>query len=488
MNSVLEREKNALLDVYRAGVGAVEPGRLVREAVYRSGDDLICEDRKYRLQQNLVIVGAGKAVEAMLLSLLPLVEDHLIRAELSIPKDSLVYESISRDPRVHLHRGAAGNMPDELAEEAASRILILASSLTERHLMLVLLSGGGSALLSAPRSPLTIPLKRQLTQRLFNAGANITDVNTVRGAVSRSKQGRLARQALPATILTLVLSDVIDNPLDVIAGGPTWIPRASPKELAAKARQVLATYNVHCTATEQALDALENEPMVPPIAEDRIQHVVIGGLGDALRGAEIKARRFWPDSITLSTRVHGDADDTACALADLCSHLLLNTPIHPSLQHQLESSGVCPSQLQRVIDSRLLSRPLCLLLGGECSVKVRGVGGRGGRCQQMSLSAAARLHSLRCADGHVLLLFCGTDGADGPTDAAGALCHEGTAWAAHSQGVSVEQYLNENDSYGFFSRVDGGRWLVKTGPTGTNVMDLMLLLILPEGVNVPGPQ
>jgi hydroxypyruvate reductase len=331
---------------------------------------------------------------------------------------------------------------------AATRIRKLVSGARAIDHVLLLLSGGGSALLTLPAPGLDLDDVRQLTELLLLSGASIQELNAVRKHVETLKGGRLAALAAPARLTALILSDVVGDPLDAIASGP-----ASPDPTTfADAVHVLRSRGVwgkvpdavraHLVRGEQGDEAETPKPGDPAFSQVRLRIVGNAALA-ALRAAE-EAGRLGYDAHVDSTVVTGEARHVGERLAARASAL----PV----------SG----------------RATCAVSAGETTVTVRG-NGRGGRNQELALAAARHL------DGHadVLVLSAGTDGLDGPTDAAGALATGTTAARAREQGLDLDAHLERNDSYAFFDALGD---LVRTGPTGTNVMDLMLVMTAGESV------
>lgn len=436
-------------------------------------------------------------------------------------------------PQVDVCEGAADNLPDAAAELTASRIAQLASPLSSADLLLVLLSGGGSALLPAPRPPLTLRAKSELTRALAARGASIQELNTVRRAVSRLKGGGLACLAAPAHTLALVLSDVIGDPLELIASGPTVIDGSQSAPAEPGFSQSEATER---DSGQPGAEAATREQTVPPGGESGHQppvshptdsasavlskfglletplvketlaaaaaehsaqrsfvpaHTVLVGSNRIALETMLEDARADHRAVLVSTRVSGDCDRVAKVLADLSCWLVskpaAELPSHLSPE-VLRELGIPAESLRRhrifsdersQPESQADRRPLCLLFGGETTVTLRGRG-RGGRNQQMALAFAVELEKVAARLGSgcgVELLCCGTDGADGPTDAAGAVVDQDTARAARAQGLDPAAYLADNDSYGFFARFSGGSHHIRIGQTGTNVMDVMALVI-----------
>jgi glycerate 2-kinase len=331
-------------------------------------------------------------------------------------------------------------IPDVPGIRAAHRVREILRELNARDLLLVTVSGGASALLSAPADPVTLAAKQKSTNLLLRAGADIFQLNAVRKHLSFLKGGRLAALAYPATVVTLLLSDVIGDPLDVIGSGPT----APDPTTFIDAIHVLEKCNIVARTPKTVLDLLrkgacgeiaETPKPGDPIFKN-VYNIVAGSNALALAAAARQARSLGYRTRVLSNAVSGEARDVA----------------GPQIE----------------ILRKIARRPACLLAGGETTVTVKGKG-KGGRNQELALAAAIALDGF----SDVLALCAGTDGADGPTDAAGAIATGDSVARASRLGLDPLDFLRNNDSYTFFSALGD---LVKTGPTGTNVMDIEILL------------
>jgi glycerate-2-kinase len=343
-------------------------------------------------------------------------------------------------------REAGHPLPDARSEAAAREVLELARGMRERDVLLVLLSGGTSALTACPAPGLDRDVLADTTRALLASGADISETNCVRKHLSDLSGGRLAAVAGCARIEVLVVSDVPGDALDVIGSGPC---AADPTSFG-DALDVIERRGIRAVVPGAALEHLERgargelaETPAPgdPIFE-RVRHTIVARNADARSAAARAARERGRRALVLGEVLRGEARVAGRRLAALA----------------------------RSIESR---EPICLIAGGETTVTLRG-DGRGGRNQELALAAAIELASVEraSADG-IALLALGTDGSDGPTDAAGAFADAGTLERGARAGADALAALAANDAYGFFSQ-EGG--LVRTGPTGTNVMDLALVL------------
>jgi glycerate 2-kinase len=436
--------------IFESALRAAGAGNAVERALEieqtRKGDFLHVAGRRiFALErfQRIFVVAAGKTAAPMAAAI------ERILAGRGITGVAVVkHGHATPRPASIAVREAGHPIPDQQGVSAAREIEDLLRIANARDLVIVLISGGASALLPAPAPPLTLRDKQRTTDLLLRAGADIFALNIVRKHLSSLKGGRLAALAYPATVVTLMLSDVIGDPVSVIGSGPT----APDESTFGDALRILAEYGLTAKVPRVVLDHLERgaRGLIPetPKPDDplfaNVQNVVIGSNRQALLAAAKAAKRLGYRPILLSSTMRGEARAVAGAHAEIVREIL--TSGHPALP------------------------PVCLLSGGETTVTVRG-DGRGGRNQEFALAAAIQLRGL----ARWLLLSAGTDGTDGPTDAAGAIASGNTVDRAERAGLVAAERLEANDSYTVFQSIEE---LVKTGPTGTNVMDVNLFLVV----------
>ncbi len=445
------------LAIFQAGVNAADSHRLVREAVRVDGQWLIVGEEELPLADigRIVVVGAGKAGAGMAAGLEEalgpaVLKDKQVTGWLNVPADC-----VRELAAIHLHaaRPAGVNEPTAAGVAGAQRISELVRSLGPRDLCLCLISGGGSALLPLPVEGISLADKQALTKLLASRGANIRELNTVRKQLSQIKGGGLARACRAGRLISLIISDVLGDPLDVIASGPTVPDSATPAEALA----VLARFDPKRELPAAVYGYLERAAGKSS-AECRVQsaesrNFVIGNNALAVDAAGIEAeRRGYSHAMTAATQLEGEAADLGRQHADLAGQM------------------------------RRDQGPDALITGGEPVVTLAppDIRGRGGRNQQLVLAALVRLlESSRAtiennpADG-LVILSGGTDGEDGPTDAAGAILDAGVIARMRELGLDPQSFLARNDAYSFFEQVGG---LIKTGPTHTNVCDLRVVLV-----------
>jgi len=387
----------------------------------------------------VVVLGCGKAAGAMARAVEAALAPR-IAAGLVVVKDGY------RAPTRVVEVAEAGHpVPDARGVRAAARLLELARAAGPDDLVLVLVSGGGSALAVAPAPPVTLEDKQAVTRLLLAAGATIDELNAVRKHLSLLKGGQLARAAAPAPVLALILSDVVGDRVDVVASGPT----APDPTTFADALAVLERRGVR--------------PRVPPTVLARLEAGAAGAIPETPKPGDPLFDRVLNLVVGDNALVLAAAADAARALG-YAPHVLTRT-----------LTGEARAVARRLVaEARALAGPACLLAGGETTVTVRGAG-RGGRCQEFALAAALEL----APDDALVVLAAGTDGTDGPTDAAGALVDAGTVARGRAAGQDARRALEDNDAYTFL-RAAGD--LLETGPTNTNLLDIYLLLQPGRGV------
>jgi glycerate 2-kinase len=435
----LRRDATAIL---QAALASVEPYVATRRALRLHKGHLTVAGRAYRLRPGarVIAIGAGKAGAPMAQAVEDVLGDRLAGGTIVVKTG---YTAPLR--RIAL-REAGHPVPDAAGAAGARELLSAAAGLRSSDLVLCLISGGGSALLPAPQPGVTLDDLVRTTSLLLHSGATIEEINTVRKHLSRVAGGRLAAAAAPARVVTLVVSDIVGNPLEAIASGPTV---ADPTTYA-DALRILDARGLAERVPAAALDALRRGaagalPETPKPGDPvfRRGHVtVVADNGTAARAAARKARRLGYHTLLLSTYMEGEAREVGRVLAGVA--------------RQLAGSG------------EPVRRPACIVAGGETTVTVTGTG-RGGRNQEVALGAAL---GLRGVPGALVASFA-SDGTDGPTDAAGAVADGTTLARAEALGLLAAQHLRDNDAYPFFDALGD---LIRTGPTNTNVTDLMLIL------------
>jgi len=441
--------------ILAAALSAVDPAAAVQRHLQRDGDMLRAGAQTYDLRdyERIFVVGTGKAGAPMARAAAELLGDRLTSGvvvvkgyapTLQIADRRLQIEEPNLQSTIcNLQLVEAGHpIPDERGVAGARQIAQLLEQATERDLVIALISGGGSALLTLPAAGIALAELQSLTNILLRCGANINEINTLRKHLDQVKGGGLARLAHPASVITLMLSDVVGNPLDVIGSGPT-VPDTSSF---ADAYAVLERYNVVADAPAPIVERLRRG-MAGQIAETlkpgdprfaRVHNLLVGSNLQAAEAALATARAAGFHTLLLTTYLQAEAREAGRMLA--------------AIARELADSG------------QPLPRPACIIAGGETTVTLRG-SGRGGRNQELALAAVADLAGLP----DVALVALATDGGDGPTDAAGAIVTGTTLERARARGLDPAAHLARNDAYPFFDALGD---LLKPGPTETNVNDL----------------
>lgn len=490
--SVLRRDVRRLLE---HGIEQVLPNALVSKAVLREGDSLRVGGQLVELQHNTYLVGFGKAVGGMARVMQRLLGDHLVRGIVNVPQGTRHIAAATNRPemlpepggRIEVHEGAKDNVPDDRALAGATAIVSLMHQLKDTDLLIVLISGGGSALLPYPVPPLKLKEKMEAVKLLQSQGARIAEVNAVRKRLSVVKGGGLLRQTT-ARIVSLILSDVVDDPLTSIASGPTV---ANHDDVGLPLR-VLDKYQVRSKVKPAVIAVLEQAIVHPTPPTTQAFNVIIGNNKVASRAVCLSARQMGYQSYLLTTSLVGEARQVGRALAQLAFYMCHDkgsgqagvqhepvTEIAQDLQVRYRDLEQLRESAERAFE---LGRPICVVAAGETTVHVRGPG-KGGRCQELCLGAALELDRLFCQPppqhqrAELCLLAAGTDGQDGPNDAAGAMVHINTVREARAQGLKPEEDLARNDSHHFFRTLSGGADHIITGLTGTNVMDIAIMLL-----------
>ncbi|MFH1036342.1 MAG: glycerate kinase [Pseudomonadota bacterium] len=431
-------------DILGACLQAVDPHEAVRQALVLEGQILTVAGQTYDLgrYRRIIAVGAGKAGAPMSQALEEVLGERLVAGRV------VVKEGHGGPTRVIELLEASHPVPDQRGLAAGQALAELLSPADEQTLVFCLLSGGGSALLVAPAPGLTLADKQETTRLLLASGADIGEVNAVRKHLSQLKGGGLARLAAPATMITLIVSDVVGDPLDVIASGPTVADTSTWANVRAVLRRYDLLHQVPPVVRQRLEQGLTGQVAeTPKPGQDflgRVQNLVVAGNRQALLAGLARARQLGFQSLLLSSSLVGEARVLGGALA--------------SLAREIRASG------------HPLAPPCCLIAGGESTVTLGQHPGQGGRNQELALAAALGLQGLP----GVLFLSAGSDGTDGPTDAAGAVALGDSVARGLALGLKALQHLEEHDAYPFFQALGD---LLLTGPTRTNVMDIQILLV-----------
>jgi glycerate 2-kinase len=443
MNKVLTALRVDAKKIFLQALRAADPNHILSSQVSLRKNVLRVGKKTYPLSRfdRVLVVGTGKASAAMAANL-----EEILGSRITAGWINVKYGHGRKLRRIHVQE-AGHPLPDENGFKGTQEIVKLLRNLTERDLVIFLISGGGSALLPSPRPGITLEEKQSVTDLLLRSGATIQEINVLRKHLSLLKGGGLARMAHPATLISLILSDVIGDPLDAIASGPT-VPDPTRfedcarildrYELWEKIPSPVARYIRDGVEGKKEETLKEGNP-----AFEKVYNLIVGNNLLAMKEAQKKAKALGYRTVMLSSLVEGETREVAKVHAAVAKEVLLSgNPIPP---------------------------PACILSGGETTVTLKG-NGKGGRNQEFALALALEIAGWK----EIVGLSAGTDGTDGPTDAAGAFADGETLSRAKALGLDPWVSLRENDSYPFFEKLGD---LLITGPTGTNVMDLRVLLI-----------
>ncbi len=439
------KAREIAINALNAALQAVDAEAIIKSKVKINGDSLTIENLSFDLSKfkNIYVVGGGKASGCMAQALEEVLGNRISEGAINVPYTCPQY----RTAKIKVQR-ASHPIPDAAGVKGAKVMLDLADRAEKDDLVICLISGGGSSLMPQPSEGISLADKKKVTDELLKSGATITEINTVRKHISGFKGGWLAKKAYPAMVVNLILSDVVGDPLDSIASGPT-VPDPTTFHDAVEILKHHRLWN-RIPASVKKLLLNGEKGLVPETPKpgdrtfEKVHNIIIGNNFTASSAAYSSVRDAGLDPLLLTSCLEGQARDIGTMLA--------------SVARELMASG------------KPIPRPACIVAGGETTVNVVGKG-KGGRNQEIALSAALKIGGL---DG-VVIASISTDGIDGPTDAAGAIGDGKTLLRAHELGLNPRKHLAENDSYPFFAKLGD---LVLTGPTGTNVCDVSVLVAL----------
>lgn len=443
-SDLLRQMRQDALAIFQASLRAVDPIAAVKRYLILNNDTLIVAGKSFPLARykGIFLVGFGKAGASMARGV-----EQVLRERLEAGIINVKYGHVQRlSSKIKINE-AGHPVPDAAGMAGAREIVRFLEARRADELVICVISGGGSAIFPLPQEGITLEEKQEMTRQLLACGADIKEINAIRKHISRVKGGQLARIAQPATLITLILSDVIGDPLDSIASGPTAADGTTFQDCL----NILTKYQLWGKiprSIEQHLQAgaegkIPDTPKAGDPAFASTHNVIVGSNWQAVQAAEQAAEALGYRTLILSTFIEGETRDVA--------------RVHAAIAKEVRKTG------------HPIAAPACILSGGETTVTIRGTG-LGGRNQEFVLAAATDLRDM----DHVVVLSAGTDGTDGPTDAAGALADGETMARAQQLSLKASDYLLNNDSYHFFAALGD---LIKTGPTNTNVMDLRIVLI-----------
>ncbi len=454
MPEIVENGQNQLLKIARTlalesleiAVNAADPKKIVASKLTLKDNCLKVEQNTFDLSQykHIFVIGGGKAAAPMAQAIEEILGNHIAEGTVNVPKGSQ-----NKTAKITINY-ASHPLPDGEGIAGTKKMLELAKKAGANDLVVCLISGGGSSLMSYPREGVSIIDLQKLTKVLLKSGATINEVNTVRKHISGFKGGWLAKTAYPATILNLILSDVVGDPLDVIASAPTVPDPTTFKD----AHTVLEKYKLWQTCPDSVKKViaqgeegfLEETPKPGDPTFEKAYNIVIGNNRTAAFAASQYLKSKGLNTLLLTTTLEGEARCVGTVLATIANEIQFSN--HP------------------------LAKPCAVIVGGETTVTVKGKG-LGGRNQEIALAASLKIKGR--ADSAVVVASMGTDGIDGPTDAAGAIVDAKTQQRAETLGLKSEEFIAKNDAYNFFSKLGD---LIFSGQTGTNVNDISLIIVL----------
>lgn len=444
---LLKQMRSEAEEIFKASLAAVDPYTAVKRFVQVEGDKVFLgSDEQGRIEIDLTkydrisIVGGGKATAPMAKAVEDLfgnkIKKGMINVKYGFTQDLSVTEIVE----------AGHPVPDNKGVQGTKKIIDFLDGADEKDLIFSLISGGGSALFPLPAEGISLEEKQELTRSMLACGASIDEINTVRKHISTSKGGQMARAAVPATTINLMLSDVVGDKMDVIASGPFTPDSSTFNEI----QDIIKKYDLDIPATIRKRLQAGAEGKIPETPKtgdpvfNNVLNFIVGSNILALEAAEKKARTLGYETMILSSMIEGETKEVAL--------------VHTAIAKESAKTG------------RPFPPPLCVISGGETTVTIRGKG-LGGRNQEFGLAAAMDIRNL---SPNIVILSGGTDGNDGPTDAAGALVDPLTIKRGIDAGLSAFDFLHNNDAYHFLEKTGD---LLITGPTNTNVMDVRLILI-----------
>jgi len=447
MTELLRGMRSDARILFDSAVRRVDPFEAVKRFVHLSGgrlmlgpEDSVQTPLALESFEHVYVIGGGKASAPMAKALEEILGER-------ISGGLIVVKYGFTEPLRYSEIMEAGHpLPDPNGEQGARSIVNLLQRTGENDLVLSVISGGGSALLPLPAGQITLAEKQTLTRMLLECGATIGEINTVRKHISLSKGGQMARAAFPATTINLMLSDVVGDRLDVIASGP-FVPDSSTFTDAWSIIEKYRLKSIPSSVRNYLERGIRGETEETPKADDpvfrKVRNFVIGSNILALEAAEAEAKKLGYNTLILSSMIEGETREVA--------------HVHAAIAKEILSTG------------RPVAAPACVISGGETTVTIRGRG-TGGRNQEFCLAAAQDISSLP----GVVILSGGTDGNDGPTDAAGGIVDSLTCRRGEELGMNAESFLGNNDAYPFLEKTGD---LLVTGPTKTNVMDVRFVLV-----------
>jgi len=430
-----------ILKIIEVGLTAADPVRAIKVALKLEGSKLVISGREYDVGRGVKVLGFGKASATMALAVEELLSDYIVSGAVIVPK-GLKPPTLSKVKVLY----GSHPIPDEDTLNSTKELLKLRSG-DEEDTYIVLISGGGSALFELPIEPISLEDLKVLTSQLLKCGADIKEINTVRKHISMVKGGRLAELLYPSKVISLVLSDVVGDPIEFIASGPTAPDTTTYEDAIAVLKRYGIWDTVPASVREVLLRGLKGElketPKPGDKTFDKVLNYIVASNYISLKSMELTAKELGYNTLVITSMMEGEAREVGRFVASIIKNIKkYDEPVR---------------------------KPAAILFGGETTVTVRGRG-VGGRNQELALSVAISIAGL----DDVVFASVGSDGVDGVSPAAGAVIDGGTVIDGRRLGLDPYEALSNNDSYTYLSKLKSA---IVTGPTGTNVNDLAVALI-----------
>jgi glycerate-2-kinase len=446
-NSLKDRKaREIILEVIEKTLTDIDPKKIINSQIFLKNNTLQIKKEKINLNnfENIILIGGGKATGSMAEAFADIIKDKIVDGLIVVPKGTSTKYNIKN---VKIQE-SSHPIPDEMSVDGANKLLSLASRAGKNDLVICLISGGGSSLMALPKEGIALKDKKKLNNLLLKSGASINEINTVRKHISGFKGGQLAKKIYPATMINLFLSDVIGDKLESIASGPT-VPDPTTYQ---ESKNILNRYNLW------------------EISPKSIRTIISKGINGFINDTPKKNEKYFKKSYNI---VIGN-NYLACKSAiNTLNEMGLNTALlSSSIEGEAREVGLMLGSIARetATSRSSLRPPIGIVTGGETTVKVIG-NGKGGRNQELSLSAANKISKIK----GISIASFSTDGIDGPTDAAGAIIDSGTIARSQKLKLNYKEYLKNNNTYTFFSLIGD---LILTGYTGTNINDITISVIL----------
>ncbi|KAI5710156.1 hypothetical protein M8J76_016355 [Diaphorina citri] len=481
--------------IYEAAVSAVNGQNLIQANVRLEKNKLIIRDQTVLIKNNVYLIGFGKAVLGMAVEIEAMFRPQRLKGILSVPFGSvgILKPQFNKNSEIEIRECARNNLPDEASCQNTQLIQNFVKHCTKDDVVLVLISGGGSACLSSPKSPLSLEDKLKTIKLLVQSGANIKELNKVRKKLSDVKGGQLAEIVYPATLVSLIISDIVGDPLQDIASGPTVLN----EDLWSDARDIVIKYGLQNKVSKNVMTILSHEtPHQDTKYFENVHNHIIGNNRAALLGAKWKAESLGFQTVILSSDIEGLGDDICRGYVDLVAWIdqlrkqrtiqvgkdknnIKEQDMKQNLHHIVSDWQPNKTAVQElaIAVSNVNKLKLCVVCGGEITLNMNNNSaiGKGGRNLHLTLQFQYEVRKVldQTSKVHVWFSSLGTDGIDGPTDVAGSIAY------SHEQ-VDLDQMKHYLDTFDSFNYYKDKNQMVKVGHTGTNVMDVHILVIEEE--------